>query len=166
MPPPPPYHPCHSTPFTLSTPSSFFQLLQHFKTIYFRSPLLGVCILRTTTDWGCESTVLRRSIESRGIQCIQCVLWGKFPLFCCAGNWKSKNKYGGGRFVAEDIHFQFSQWLWLWYFTENTSENETKIYTLKLPVIIIIRPRKQCKAWSLQEFDDVKADQLDPVVIP
>ena len=39
-----------------------------------RSPLLGVCILRTTTYWGCESTVLRGSIESRGIQCIQCAL--------------------------------------------------------------------------------------------
>ena len=34
---------------------------------------------------------------------------------------------------------------------------KTKIYTLKLPVIIIVRPRKQCKAYSLQEFDDVKA---------
>ena len=43
---------------------------------------------------------------------------------------------------------------------------ETKIDTLKLPVIIIIRPRKQCKALSLQEFDDVKADQPNQVVIP
>ena len=39
-----------------------------------RSPLLGVCILRTTRYWGCESTVLRGSIKSRGIQCIQCAL--------------------------------------------------------------------------------------------
>ena len=39
-----------------------------------RSPLLGVCILRTTAYWGCESTVLRGSSESRGIQCIQCAL--------------------------------------------------------------------------------------------
>ena len=29
---------------------------------------------------------------------------------------------------------------------------KTKIYTLKLPLIIIIRPGKQCKALSLQEF--------------
>ena len=36
-----------------------------------------------------------------------------------------------------------------------------KIYTLKRPVIIIIRPRKQCKAYSLQEFDDVKARALE-----
>ena len=44
---------------------------------------------------------------------------------------------------------------------------KTKIYTLKLSVIIItIRPRKQCKSQSLQEFGDVKADQLDQVVIP
>ena len=43
---------------------------------------------------------------------------------------------------------------------------KTKIYTLKLPRIIIIRPRKQCKALSLQEFDDVKADQLGQVVSP
>ena len=41
-----------------------------------RSPLLGVCILR-----GCESTVLRGSVESRGIQSIQCALYGKLPLF-------------------------------------------------------------------------------------
>ena len=30
-------------------------------------------------------------------------------FFSCAGNWKSKNKYGGGRFTADNIHFQFSQ---------------------------------------------------------
>ena len=60
----------------------------------------------------------------------QCALQGKLPLFPYAGNWKSKNKYGGGRFIAEDIHFQFSQWLWLWYFTEETSENENEnLYT-------------------------------------
>ena len=51
-------------------------------------------------------------------------------FFSYAGNWITKNKYGGGRFVADDIHFQFSQWLWLWYFTEDTSENENEnIYT-------------------------------------
>ena len=44
-----------------------------YKVLYrCRSPLLGVCILRTTMYWGFESTVLRGSIESRGIQCIQC----------------------------------------------------------------------------------------------
>ena len=32
--------------------------------------------------------------------------------------------------VADDIHFQFSQWLRLWYFTEDISENENEnIYT-------------------------------------
>ena len=39
-----------------------------------RNPSLGACILRTTTYWGCESAVLRGSIESRGIQCILCAL--------------------------------------------------------------------------------------------
>ena len=31
-------------------------------------------------------------------------LLGKLPLYSCAGNWKSRNKYGGGGFVADDIH--------------------------------------------------------------
>ena len=94
--------------------------------IIVRSPLLGVFILRTTTYWGCESTVLRGSFESRGIQCFNVPYKENSRFFPYAGNWKSKNKYGGVRFVTDDIHFQFSQWLWLWYFTENTSENENE----------------------------------------
>ena len=42
-----------------------------------------------------------------------CLIRKISAFFSCAGNWKSKNKYGGGRFVADDIHFHFSQWLWL-----------------------------------------------------
>ena len=34
---------------------------------------------------------------------------------------------------------------------------KTKIHTLKLPVIIRPRNRKQCKDWSPQEFNDAKA---------
>ena len=42
--------------------------------------------------------------------------------------------------------------------TEDSSEMKTKIHTLKLPVIIKPRNRKQCKDWSPQEFDDTKAN--------
>ena len=53
---------------------SFNDCLHETTTSLTWNPLLGVCILRTTTYWGCESTVLRRSVESRGIQCVRCAL--------------------------------------------------------------------------------------------
>ena len=40
-----------------------------------------MCILRTTTYWGCESTVLRESIESRGIQCFNVLYKENFRFF-------------------------------------------------------------------------------------
>ena len=108
-----------------------------------RSPLLGVCILRTTTYWGCGSTVLRGSIESRGIQCIQCALQGKLPLFSCieTGSLKinmveadlSPTTFTSSS--ASDSDYDISLRIPL--------KMKTKTYTLKLPVMIIIRPRKQ-----------------------
>ena len=53
-------------------------------------------------------------------------------------------------------------------FTSSSASDSDYDISLRIPLkmIIIIRPRKQCKVLSLQEFGDVKADQLDQVVIP
>ena len=112
-----------------------------------KSPLLGVCILRTTTYWGCESTVLRGSVESCGIYSMYSMcLTRKTPAFFLRGNWKSKINMAEGDLSpttftsssASDSDYDISLRIPL--------KMNTKIYTLKLPVIIMIRPRKQCKA--------------------
>ena len=116
--------------------------------------------------WGCESTVLRGSIESRGIQCINvpykensCFFpmreTGNLKINMAEADLSPKTSTSSS---ASDSDSDIS--------LRKPLKMKTKIYTLKLPVIIIIRPRKQRKAQSLQEYDDEKADQLDQVVIP
>ena len=78
------------------------------KTYVFCIPIYCLCqesiILR-------ESTVLRGSIESRGIRCTRCPYKedSRFILAREIRNQETNMKYGGGGFVADDIYFQVSQ---------------------------------------------------------
>ena len=67
-----------------------------------------MCILRTTTYWGCESTVCVDQLNPAGFN-VSNVPDKENPRFFPARETKTKHKYGGGKFVAEDIHFQLSQ---------------------------------------------------------
>ena len=110
--------------------------------------MLGVCILRTTTYWGCESTVLRGSIESRGTQCFNVPYKENSRFFPAreTGNLKinmveadfSPTTFTSSSASLSDSDYDISLRIPL--------KMKTKIYTLKLPVIIIIRSRKQRKA--------------------
>ena len=90
-----------------------------------RSPLLRVCIARLRTGVVSQPFCVDH-LNPAWFNVFNVPYKENSRFFSYAGNWNSKNKYGGGRFVADDIHFQFSQWLWLWYFTEDAFENENE----------------------------------------
>ena len=125
-----------------------YYTIQYYTILYYtiRSPLLGVCILRTTTYWGCESTVCVDQLNPSGFN-VSNLPDNENPRFFPARETGNPNINMAG------------ENLWPKTFTSSSASGsdydislkiplkmKTKTYTLKLPVIIIIRPRKQCKA--------------------
>ena len=111
-----------------------------------RSPLLGVCILRTTAYWGCESIFFRGSVEFRGIQCTLCP-YKEDARFVPA--WEIGNvETIWRRRIYHRRHLLRGQpmTLTMTFPLRILLKMKTKIYTLKLPVIIHHQSQKACNA--------------------
>ena len=132
-----------------------------------------MCILRTTTYWGCESTVLRGSFESRGIQCFNVPYKENSRFFPTreTGNLKinmAESDLSPTTFTsssASDSDCDISLRIPL--------KMKTKIYALKLQVIIHHQTQKQEATQRLKsagvrrcQRQSQSRSELDQVVIP